>query len=53
MSLKENILTLAYMNIRGQSGLNVVKQVQMEHFIKFYQVDVLNCQEINIDEESL
>ena len=40
------------MNIRGQTGLDEVKQVQIEQFIKFYKVDVLNCQEINIENDS-
>ena len=48
----ENSITLAYMNIRGQTGLDIVKQVQIEHFLKFHKVDVLHCQEINIDSES-
>ena len=52
MSPTDNYLTLAYMNIRGQTGLTEVKQVQIEHFLKFYKVDVLNCQEINVDNDS-
>ena len=48
----ENSITLAYMNIRNQTGLDIVKQVQIEHFLKFHKVDVLHCQEINIDSES-
>ena len=45
-------ITIAYMNIHGQSGLDDSKQVQIENFIKSYKVDILNCQEINIDENS-
>ena len=40
------------MNIRGQTGLNVTKQVQIEQFLKTYNIDLLNCQEINIDSDS-
>ena len=40
------------MNIRGQTGLDEAKQLQIEHFIKSYKIDILNCQEINILEES-
>ena len=40
------------MNIRGQTGLNDAKQLQIEHFIKFHGVDILNCQEINIVDDS-
>ena len=45
-------LTIAYMNIHGQTGLDESKQVQIEQFIKSYNVDILNCQEINILEET-
>ena len=45
-------LTLAYMNIRVQSGLDEAKQLQIENFIKSYNIDILNCQEINIAEDS-
>ena len=45
-------LTIAYLNIQGQTGLNVVKQKQIEYFMKQNDVDILNCQEINIDGES-
>ena len=45
-------LTIAYMNVRGQTGLDLAKQLQIETFLKSYKVDVLNCQEINISEDS-
>ena len=40
------------MNICGQTGLDEAKQLQIEHFIKSYKIDILNCQEINILEDS-
>ena len=40
------------MNIHGQSGLGEPKQIQIKNFMKFYKIDILNCQEINIDEDS-
>ena len=46
------MLTLAYMNIRGQTGLDEPKQLQIENFIKSYKIDILNCQEINVVEDS-
>ena len=52
MTSNQNILTLAYINIRGQTGLEYSKQVQIENFVKFYNIDILNCQEINILENS-
>ena len=38
-----------YMNVRCQIGLDITKQVQVEHFFKFYDVDILNCQNLSID----
>ena len=40
------------MNIRGQTGLDEAKQLQIESFIKSNRIDILNCQEINIDDNS-
>ena len=40
------------MNIRGQSGLQIEKQVQIEVFIKQNKCDILHLQEVNIDGES-
>ena len=51
-NLENKILTVAYLNIRGQSGLTVVKQLQIEAFTKFNQCDIVHLQEANIDEES-
>ena len=48
----KNILTLAYLNIHGQSGLKLEKQFQIEDFLKTNNIDILHCQEINIDEET-
>ena len=45
-------INIAYINIRGQTGLEYSKQVQIEHFLKVYNIDILNCQEINITENS-
>ena len=52
MASCEKFLTLAYMNVRGQTGLDMKKQVQIEQFLKTYNIDILNCQEINVDSES-
>ena len=45
-------ITVAFMNIRGQTGLDEAKQVQIENFVKSYKKDILNCQEINIKEDT-
>ena len=47
-----NVLIQAFLNIHGQSGLNVAKQLQIEDFIRRNKVDILHCQEINIDDDS-
>ena len=52
MENKDCIIKIASLNIQGQTGLNNQKQKQLEHFIKTHKIDILNCQEINIDEES-
>ena len=52
MLATDTTLTIAYMNIRGQTGLDISKQLQIEHFTKSYKIDILNCQEINIIEDS-
>ena len=52
MAGPENTLTLAYMNVRGQTGLNLAKQLQIETFLKSYKIDILHCQEINILEDT-
>ena len=40
------------MNILGQTGLKNSKQVQIEQFLKTYKIDILHCQEINIENET-
>ena len=51
-SRSSNILTVAHLNIHGQSGLSLAKQKQIEDFIKFNDIDILHCQEINVTEEA-
>ena len=48
----ENILKIAFMNIRGQTGLTNTKQLQIESFIIREKIDILHLQEINISEDS-
>ena len=47
-----NILVQAFINIHGQTGLSLSKQRQIEDFIRKNKVDILHCQEINIDDNS-
>ena len=52
MEPTDNILTIAYLNIHGQSKLPENKQVQIEEILKFYKIDVAHLQEIEICDES-
>ena len=45
-------MKIGFMNIKGQSKLKPDKQMQIEHFLKCYQCDILNLQETDIDSES-
>ena len=48
----EKILTISYLNIRGQTGLPVVKQLQIEDFIMYNKFDVVHLQEVFINDDS-
>ena len=48
----ENILTIAYLNIRGQSGLTTVKQLQIESIAKTNKCDIIHLQEAHIESET-
>ena len=43
-----NILTIAYINMHGQSTLSETKQVQLEDFIKFNKIDIAHLPETEI-----
>ena len=51
-STENNILTVAYINVHGQSKMSEAKQVQIEDFIKFNKVDIAHFQEIEICDET-
>ena len=46
-------ITIATLNIQGQSGLTENKQIQIQDFIKYNRIDILHCHEIEISDESL
>ena len=53
MNTSENkILSVAYLNLRGQSGLTVIKQLQIEAFAKHNHCDIVNLQEAHIEDET-
>ena len=45
-------INVAYMNIQGQSGLSNNKQLQIQDFLHRQSIDILHCQEIDIDNDS-
>ena len=51
-NIEASCLTIAYLNCHGQTKLTKVKQAQIEDFVKKQKVDILHCQEINIDQDS-
>ena len=52
MAETENILSIGFINIRGQTGLTSAKQAQIESFLTQQKLDVLHLQEINICDDS-
>ena len=52
MNQENNILSIAYMNIQGQSNLTTVKQLQIQDFIKYNKIDILHMQETEICENT-
>ena len=47
-----NILNIAFINIKVQTGLPLSKQVQIEDFIRNNRIDILHLQESNINDET-
>ena len=45
-------IKVGFMNIRGQSKLNIEKQLQIENFLKQQNCDILHLQETNIEPET-
>ena len=52
MNPTASFLTISYMNIHGQSKLPTTKQLQIQDFIKQYNVDILHMQETDINDET-
>lgn len=47
-----NILSISYLNIRGQTGLPIQKQLQIENLLKYSQTDILHLQETDVDQNT-
>ena len=43
----KNILTIAYLNVHGQTTFTESKQAQIEDYIKFNNIDIAHLQEID------
>ena len=52
MTNKNTVLSIGFINSRGQTGLNSSKQAQIESFVVKNKIDVLNLQEIHISDDS-
>ena len=50
--MADSVLTISYINIRGQTGFNLDKQFQIEDFIKAKNCDILHLQEVNVDSDT-
>ena len=46
------VLTIAYLNVHGQSKMTESKEAQIEDFIKFNKVDIAHLQEVEISDLS-
>ena len=49
---KKEFLVISYLNLRGQTGLPVEKQFQVENFLQQNCCDILHLQEAQIDDET-
>ena len=49
---EDNILTIALVNIHGQTGLSQPKQKQIETFLQKNDIDMLHLQEIDIVDDT-
>ena len=50
--MPSNNLTVAFVNCRGQTGFNETKQLQIENFLKTFDVDILHLQESHFDDHT-
>ena len=51
MAASDDILTIAYLNIRGQSGLPIVKQLQIEAFAKSNNCDIIHLKKLILSQK--
>ena len=46
--MKGDKLTVAFMNVHGQSNFAVSKQLQIQDYLCLYEIDILACKEVSI-----
>ena len=52
-SIQEHpVVTVAYLNCRGQTGFNLSKQLQIETYLQNFNIDILHLQESRIEEDT-
>ena len=49
---EQKSLVISYLNLRGQTGFPVQKQLQVEQFLKCNKCDILHLQEVQIEDET-
>ena len=47
-----NSLKIVSLNCRGQTKMNLAKQLQIQDFLKVYNIDILMCQETSVDDDT-
>ena len=47
----QNII-IGFLNFRGQCSLTEARQKQAEDFLKHYNIDILHCQEIQVNDQT-
>ena len=52
MTAENRTLKLCFMNIHGQTKLPKTKQMQIEDFVKYNKIDILNIQEIEVRDDT-
>ena len=45
-------LRVVFINIKGQTGLHLAKQMQIEDFVKQNKIDIVNLQETNVEADT-
>ena len=43
---------IAFINIKGQTGLHLAEQIKIEDFVKQNKIDIVNLQETNVEADT-